>query len=446
MSTDPRNTNPTPFAPVPIEAEARGVEPTPVVVYLSAEEIEHLKAEPDLVKRDQLRKELLAAKRRALAPTPDPDIEAAAALEVEGIYLPEETHGEPHQQSYLIEDFLPKDAITLVVGESPSLLLIQLGLCVASGTPFLGCNTQQGKVLFVEFLSTTLEFDSRVAGVAAYLGIPNASSSEFCTENFIRWNWHRAPKYNRTADIQELIRMKRPVLTIINSLVNYEPKAQEKTEVAERMKAQLRKILSEIGGSVVLSHYYVKDHNNERVTQDRVIKQLWKKKTYGVAALTKGNCIFLVNPITPKHDPADADEENDTIEFVIERTNQFNDAFPRIAVEREEQDLGDIIAVGYQEIDPQLSADDKKRLDRLPNPFRFSDLKKEYPNGMQSRYNFVERVGAVKVTNLPPDSRSRKTATIGWWKPGTAPRPHVADTPVDPPDLEPIVAEDKAGL
>jgi len=336
-----------------------------------------------------------------------------------------------------------------VVGESPSLLLIQLGLCVASGTPFLGCDTQQGKVLFVEYLSTTLEFDNRVARVAGYLGIPDVSSHEFNTENFIRWNWHRAPHYKGSADIQDMIRTTRPVLTIINSLVNYEPKAQEKTAVAEGMKRQLRKILSEIGGSVVLAHYYVKDHNNERVTQKRIIKQLWKTKTYGVAALTKGNCVFLVNPITPKCDAADADadEENDTIEFAIERTNQFNDAFPRIAVEREEQDLGDIITVGYQEIDPLLKPKDKARLDRLPNPFRYSDLKKEYPIGTRSAYNFVERVGAVKANSLPPDSRSRKsTTTMGWWKRGTVPRPHGSDTPVDPPGQEPIVAEDKAGL
>lgn len=50
-------------------------------------------------------------------------------------------------------------------------LLVQLGLCVANGIPFLGCETTKGRVLFVNFEVQEAFFTERIEKVADALGV-----------------------------------------------------------------------------------------------------------------------------------------------------------------------------------------------------------------------------------------------------------------------------------
>ena len=60
----------------------------------------------------------------------------------------------PSSTTHVVEGLIPPRSVNILVGDSgigKSPLAYQLGLAVASGTPFLDMPVQQGKVLLVDF-------------------------------------------------------------------------------------------------------------------------------------------------------------------------------------------------------------------------------------------------------------------------------------------------------
>jgi hypothetical protein len=165
MPSNPGNTNPLDVRQAPVSAAEYVALPS-----LLPEELEELKNTPAGEAKDALWKKINAQRReraareaaervdneggsdsasaRAVALGETPEQRAARETKERRAKFGIDTleiSAEPQQQSYLIDRFLPKTAVILVVGDSPSRFLIQLGLCVASGTPFLGRSTHRAK-------------------------------------------------------------------------------------------------------------------------------------------------------------------------------------------------------------------------------------------------------------------------------------------------------------
>jgi hypothetical protein len=446
MSTNPENTNSIDVRQAPVSA-TEYVAPPPLL----PEELEELKNTPEGEAKDALWKKVNAQRRERAAR------EAAKRLDkeggsdsasVRGVALGEtpeqraaretkerrakfgidtlETPAEPQQQSYLIDRFLPKSAVILVVGDSPSLFLIQLGLCVASGTPFLGRSTPQGKVLFVEYLTDPAEFKKTAGDVARYLNVILSDVS-----NFLLCTPRTAKEVMRSGDIHGQIREERPVLTIINSLGQYEPHYQTNKSVIHTMRKEFSKLLSETDGSIILSHHYIKHRSSERITEKRMAQDL-TNDTCGLQPNDIANfAIYLEEPKKPSPmdrngvgDEADDDDWAEDHAFDIIRRDPWGTTFPVIAVEREEQQLEDT-AIGYEEIEPRLASKDKGILDLLPDPFYRTDVNKHFLSktgsakvSNRSVDKFLERVGGFieKVNHLEPNPHTRKRITEGWQK------------------------------
>jgi hypothetical protein len=413
MSTTSRN--PTRYPPVTVPAEVKVPDPPPV--YLSDEELHQLKAEPDLDKRDKLRRELLAAKRRALAPTPSPSGPAERdELEDRSAKLGITTLESPVEpQSYFIDGFLPKKNIVLVVGDDPSLFLLQLGLCVAAGVPFLGRPTRRGKVLFVECLTPDPdEFKATARSVATYLNQTTVGLNDFSL-----WIPSMSEELVTSADMRDHIRAERRTLTIINSLAQYEPNYQTNKSSTHRMRKEFNKLLSEVGGSIILSHHYVK-RREERVTEDRMVQSLMQD-TCGLQPHDIANFLIYLEELRRPRDGDRGDDEDwweGDVRLNIIRRDRWGKTLPCVVVELEEQELEDR-AIGYQEIEPQLASGDKRIFDQLPDPFYRTNVK-QFFKGNRSVEMFIDRVrkaGFIEdVTDLPRNPDAHRTIRKGWRK------------------------------
>jgi predicted ATP-dependent serine protease len=74
---------------------------------------------------------------------------------------------------YLIEGLFSQQALALVVGDSnlgKSPLLLQAAICIAAGIPFLGHETAQGRVLFIDGENGTEEVVTLAERLSAFLG------------------------------------------------------------------------------------------------------------------------------------------------------------------------------------------------------------------------------------------------------------------------------------
>ncbi len=447
MPSNPGNTNPLDVRQAPVSAAEYVALPS-----LLPEELEELKNTPAGEAKDALWKKINAQRReraaretaervdneggsdsasaRAVALGETPEQRAARETKERRAKFGIDTleiSAEPQQQSYLIDRFLPKTAVILVVGDSPSRFLIQLGLCVASGTPFLGRSTPPGKVLFVEYLTDPAEFKNTAGQVARYLNVILSEVS-----NFLLCTPRTAKEVMRSDDIRGQIREERPVLTIINSLGQYEPYYQTNKSAIHTMRKGFSKLLTETDGSIILSHHYIKHRSSERTTEKRMAQDL-TNDTCGLQPDDIANLtIYLEEPKKPNSfmdrngvgDEADDDDWAEDHAFDIIRRDPWGTTFPVIAVQREEQELEDT-AIAYEEIEQRLAPKDKRILDLLPDPFYRTDVNEHFLSktgsakvSNRSVDKFLERVAGFieKVNHLEANPHTRKRITEGWRK------------------------------
>jgi RecA-family ATPase len=80
----------------------------------------------------------------------------------------------PPPRQWRVSDFIPENHLTMLIGDGgtgKSYLALYLGLCVASGQPFLGKETRQGRVLYLDYELNANELKRRTTSVAAGMGL-----------------------------------------------------------------------------------------------------------------------------------------------------------------------------------------------------------------------------------------------------------------------------------
>lgn len=139
----------------------------------------------------------------------------------------------------LIADLIPKQSISLVVGDSgigKSPLLYQAALCVASGMPFLGHQTSQGRVLYLDFENGIGQVNDLIGCLARHLGLSEIPN------DLLLWNYNAAPSNWSAGHLPAMVSDAQPALVIIDSLVAFEPEVEENAGNVTRLYQQFRKI------------------------------------------------------------------------------------------------------------------------------------------------------------------------------------------------------------
>jgi RecA-family ATPase len=153
-----------------------------------------------------------------------PSTPHAAAVSAHGFVTLDELERICREQptNYIVEGLLPADDVHVAVGDSglgKTPWAYQLGLCVATGEPFLGFPVRQGRVLYYDLENGREEIIQVGRSLRGHLGISAFPS------DFLVLHDQGNPTWLPTA-----VEAHSPILAIVDTLRAYRPMAQKSNE------------------------------------------------------------------------------------------------------------------------------------------------------------------------------------------------------------------------
>lgn len=156
--------------------------------------------------------------------------------------------GREEKQEWVIEGFIPKNAITVLTGATgsgKSSVMLAAAAAVAAGEPFLGRTTTQTKVLFVDrenplyvYLERFARFEIKPTDQINFWGT---------------WNVELEPQGPDYTGIIKYVEEHHP-LVVFDSLVAFHPESEQDASETRRYMQLFRNLASK-GASVVVIHH-----------------------------------------------------------------------------------------------------------------------------------------------------------------------------------------------
>jgi RecA-family ATPase len=154
----------------------------------------------------------------------------------------------------LVEGLIPEASVCIAVGDSglgKSAWAYQLGMCVASGKPFLDHPVKQGRVLYIDLENGREGIIGVTRALLQHLGIAQPME-DFCLLAE-RDNLHL---------LDSILMEHRPALVIVDSLRAFRPDAEEKPRLAASLLNEMRDIAKKRQVSFLLIHHIKKPSEN----------------------------------------------------------------------------------------------------------------------------------------------------------------------------------------
>lgn len=132
----------------------------------------------------------------------------------------------------IVEDMLQADTVNVLIGDSglgKSPLLMQLGICVALGIPFLGLKTRQMRVLYIDYENSKIDLTETLDNLSTFFGqpIPEDFRVLHCPGSH--------------AEIDKACTEFKPGLVLIDALRGYDPKAEKEPDLMSAMLTRLHR-------------------------------------------------------------------------------------------------------------------------------------------------------------------------------------------------------------
>jgi hypothetical protein len=178
----------------------------------------------------------------------------------------------------IVEGLIPERSVNIVVGDSglgKTPLVVQMGVCVALGEPFLGQKTVQSRVMIVDYESAGGIADT-VDQICEHLGKPRGFEMDP--------EWFRIVTVEQS-DALELANMFGAKFVIVDALRGFDSAAESKNEQAGKLITTLQLH----GAAFLLMHHVRKDAAEKRdrktplLQEDRVLT--WLEAAAGARAL-----------------------------------------------------------------------------------------------------------------------------------------------------------------
>jgi hypothetical protein len=179
--------------------------------------------------------------------------------------------------SYVVEGMLPADDVHVAVGDSglgKTPWAYQLGLCVASGTSFLGHATRQGKVLYYDLENGREEILEVGKAVSRCVGITPLPPSFFV----LRDEGNATP-------LEEAIRSYGPILAIVDTLRALSPRAEASNDEMAAFLKRPKIIARHYHCAILLIHHIKKPENGVASSLDITPVLEWLLQASGARAL-----------------------------------------------------------------------------------------------------------------------------------------------------------------
>lgn len=147
---------------------------------------------------------------------------------------------------YLVEGLLPAEDVHIAVGDSglgKTPWAYQLGLCVATGTPFLGMNVRQGKVVYLDLENGREDILQLGRTLCSHLGVKPFPEDFLVADG------------NEEISLEQAITLHNPCLGIVDTLRMFSPSAEGTNEEAGRLLKKWRWIARESGCAILFLHH-----------------------------------------------------------------------------------------------------------------------------------------------------------------------------------------------
>jgi hypothetical protein len=302
---------------------------------------------------------------------------------------------------HLVANLLPSRSIGLLVGDSglgKSPLAYQLGICVATGLPFLGRATRKGRVLVADFENGVGDVDELIERICQYLALPEPPSDD----DLLIWTLNDCSsnygQLNHT--LLDMLRDVRPALAIIDSLAAYKPLAEEKNSDAGRMLGEFRDVAREVGTTTLLVHHRRKmprkADESAGPLENANLRQ-WLQDTRGASVLINGSDIRLAVDA-----PDVTAVQKDDVALVLRAMGRIRGEIGPFYMARDHDENGD--PAGYRRLTgPELlfNEQQQKALANLPTRFTFKEAKLACGKPDQSTRNWLKRSVDLGLVRQP---------------------------------------------
>lgn len=178
----------------------------------------------------------------------------------------------------IVEEMIEEDSVNIIVGDSgigKSPLLMQLAICVATGTPFLGLRTKLGPVLCADYENSEKGFYKTVECLCEYLKIPEIP------DNLLFYHFPES--------IEQLkleIAKHKPALVIVDALRGLDPAMEKDATAAATQLRNLHKVAEYYHCAFLLLHHIKKIDRKEeppKITACPIME--WLEQASGSRAL-----------------------------------------------------------------------------------------------------------------------------------------------------------------
>jgi hypothetical protein len=318
--------------------------------------------EPDLKMADDLTP--LPASHQAAEPHQMPKVAVAVGLRDSFVTLDQlERLCREEPIAYLVEGLLPAADVHIAVGDSglgKTPWAYQLGLCVATGRPFLGHNVRRGRVLYFDLENGRDDILELSHSICKHLRI-----EKFPPDFLVLHDNGKAPT------LQKAIADFNPALVIVDTLRAFHPEVEHKNSDTGRFLGDLRNTARAQNCAILLLHHIRKQREDDIKPLEDTPALQWLEEAAGARAL-----INQTNTRIAFDRPGRA---GDDAAFVMKYFIKLKGESGPFYLERVCNDDGD--PIGYRSIvGVHLlgNPEQEQAFDRLPQEFTFKEAKRAY--------------------------------------------------------------------
>lgn len=312
--------------------------------------------------------------------------------------------------AHVVETLVPEASLCIGAGDSglgKSAWAYQMGMCVASGKPFLSHPVKQGRALYIDLENGREGILGVTRSLAKHLGITDVP------EDFLLLT-ERDDLYALKAIVAEY----RPVLVVIDSLRSFRPDAEEKPTYAARLLNELRDIAKKFAAAFLLIHHIKKPSENGVPALEDVPVMTWLLQACGARALVNQSDVRIGFDSTPGMQRELTDlNRSGTSTSAFEEIGLVVKGFARLLGEFGPQYLARTFdeegnPLGYRQmagLELLFNAEQQAAFLRLPNHFTFKEAKAIYGRRDQATKDFLEKCIRVGILRKPAKGIYEKT-------------------------------------
>lgn len=278
----------------------------------------------------------------------------------------------------VIEDFLPENSVSLLAGDSgigKSPFLIQMGLSVAAGLPFLGNPVTKGGVLYVDYENGEYRMETFITAISKFLNLPYSTAPD----NFKTLHGAGSPD-----EVIREIETTRPKLVMIDAVRGFDSNLEDKNTKSGERLTELLNFAEHADTSILLLHHLRKT-NTENPTGplERTPVMEWLQQVSGPRALVNQTATRIG---MEKYDGAKQ------AELVLKGHFKGVGEFGPWYIGRIYDEMGE--PLGYKRITgvQLLSPEHLAKFHLLPDSFHFTTAKEKYGRAAPAAVNWLRRL------------------------------------------------------